>query len=172
MALVVAALATEAYGGRRRNQKFWKSRRRDRDRNSADDDFFRWGKGAAAGRQANMAFKLPDGRTTVSAHIDLCIYAFLSSTRHLVVQYQGGAGNSGGDPEKEDAGVPSGPNCMKKLMLVNEIVYEEKVKVSATKPVPNKRASVTLIPAISVSPQLQEELLRHFRDHLRARGGE
>ena len=66
LALVVAALATEADAGRRRNQKFWKSRRRDRDRNSANDDFFRWGKGAAAGRQANMAFKLPDGRTTVS----------------------------------------------------------------------------------------------------------
>ena len=70
LALVVAALATEADAGRRRNQKFWKSRRRDRDRNSANDDFFRWGKGTAAGRQANMAFKLPDGRTTVSGRIN------------------------------------------------------------------------------------------------------
>ena len=99
--------------------------------------------------------------------------AFLSLTHHLVEQYQGGAagGSNSEEDSENEAGVPSGPNCMKKLMLVNEIVYEEKVKVGATKPVPNKRASVTLI-SISVSPQLQEELLRHFRDHLRARGGE
>ena len=97
--------------------------------------------------------------------------AFLSLTHHLIEQYQGGAGGSNSEEEDNEKGVPSGPNCMKKLMLVNEIVYEEKVKVSATKPVPNERASVTLI-SILVSPQLQEELLRHFRDHLRARRGE
>ena len=74
MALVVAALATEADASRRRNQKFWKSRRRDRNRNTDGDDFFRSsdgdliyvGKGAAAGHQVNMGFKFPTRPTTVS----------------------------------------------------------------------------------------------------------
>ena len=56
--------------------------------------------------------------------------AFLSLTHHLIEQYQGGAGGSNSEEEDNEKGVPSGPNCMKKLMLVNEIVYEEKVKVS------------------------------------------
>ena len=49
-------------------------------------------------------------------------------------QYQGGGGpispESPGGGEGEAQEVPGRPNCMKKLMLVNEIVYEEKIKVS------------------------------------------
>ena len=72
--------------------------------------------------------------------------------------------------------MPGKPNCMRKLMLVNEIVYEEKIKVSGTETVRLKRLVIELkLPhsdLIAVSPQLQEELLRHFCDHVRARRGE
>ena len=39
-------------------------------------------------------------------------------------QYQGGGGQTSEEPEKA-----TGNNCIKKLVLVNEIVYEEKIKV-------------------------------------------
>ena len=74
--------------------------------------------------------------------------------------------------------MPGKPNCMRKLMLVNEIVYEEKIKVSGTETVRLKRLVLVIelkLPhsdLIAVSPQLQEELLRHFCDHVRARRGE
>ena len=86
-------------------------------------------------------------------------------------QYQGGG--VGQIPE-ESSGEQDNPNCMKKLMLVNEIVYEEKIKVSAPVSLKSfsKRLSLTQLFLLAVSPQLQEELLRYFRDHLRARGGE
>jgi len=116
LALVVVAVAasTTDAAARRRNQKFWKMNRQNRDRNG--DDFFRSsdgdlvyvGKGAAGkGQQVNMGFKFPTRPTT----------------------YQGGGGQiSEESPGGGEEQVPGKPNCMKKLVLVNEIVYEEKIK--------------------------------------------